>query len=64
MAACCFIYSFLYRSYPLDRDRARMEAFIDSEMRELLPESSNRDIEFSQEEDPFANHVNPNLQAR
>ncbi|KAH0849566.1 hypothetical protein HID58_096236 [Brassica napus] len=49
MAACCFIYSFLYRTYPLDRERARMEAFIDSEMRELLPENSNIDIEFSQE---------------
>ncbi|CAL9241088.1 unnamed protein product [Arabidopsis halleri] len=63
MAACCFIYSFLYRTYPLDRDRARMEAFIDSEMRELLPESSNRDIEFPQE-DTFANHVKTNLQPR
>ncbi|CDY26852.1 BnaA02g18770D [Brassica napus] len=49
MAACCFIYSFLYRTYPLDKERARMEAFIDSEMRELLPENSNIDIEFSQE---------------
>ncbi|CAG7893808.1 unnamed protein product [Brassica rapa] len=49
MAACCFIYSFLYRTYPLDRERARMEAFIDSEMRELLPENSNIDIQFSQE---------------
>ncbi|CDY14626.1 BnaC02g24870D [Brassica napus] len=49
MAACCFIYSFLYRTYPLDRESARMEAFIDSEMRELLPENSNIDIEFSQE---------------
>ncbi|EOA34424.1 hypothetical protein CARUB_v10021954mg [Capsella rubella] len=56
MAVCCFIYSFLYRTYPLDRDRARMEAFIGSEMRELLPESFNRDIEFSQE-DPFGNQV-------
>ncbi|CAH8390568.1 unnamed protein product [Eruca vesicaria subsp. sativa] len=49
MAACCFIYSFLYRTYPLDRERARMEAFIDSEMRELLPENSIRDIQCSQE---------------
>ncbi|KAF8108601.1 hypothetical protein N665_0106s0003 [Sinapis alba] len=49
MAACCFIYSFLYRTYPLDRERARMEAFIDSEMRELLPENSNINIQFSQE---------------
>lgn len=61
MAACCFIYSFLYRTYPLDRDRARMEAFIDSEMRELLPESSDRDVEFSQE-DLLVNQVKTNLQ--
>ncbi|KFK42199.1 hypothetical protein AALP_AA2G224400 [Arabis alpina] len=61
MVACCFIYSFLYRTYPLDRDRARMEAFIDSEMRELLPESSSTDIEFSQQE-PFVNQAKTNLQ--
>ncbi|KAK1431275.1 hypothetical protein QVD17_07731 [Tagetes erecta] len=32
MALCCFIYSFLYRTYPRDRERARMEALIESEM--------------------------------
>ncbi|XP_010555516.1 PREDICTED: uncharacterized protein LOC104824996 [Tarenaya hassleriana] len=40
MAACCFIYSFLYCTYPIDRQRAQMEALIESEMHELLPESS------------------------
>ena len=32
MALCCFIYSFLYCTYPRDRERARMEALIESEM--------------------------------
>ncbi|KAK7281369.1 hypothetical protein RIF29_09304 [Crotalaria pallida] len=32
MALCCLIYSFLYRTYPRDRERARMEALIESEM--------------------------------
>ncbi|GFS46773.1 major facilitator superfamily protein [Actinidia rufa] len=31
MALCCFIYSFLYSTYPRDRERARMEALIESE---------------------------------
>ncbi|KAF5942970.1 hypothetical protein HYC85_020612 [Camellia sinensis] len=35
MALCCLIYSFLYHTYPRDRDRARMEVLIESEM-ELL----------------------------
>ncbi|XP_027148367.1 uncharacterized protein LOC113748956 isoform X2 [Coffea eugenioides] len=32
MALCCFIYSFLYRTYPRDRERAQMQALIESEM--------------------------------
>ncbi|CAK9186435.1 unnamed protein product [Ilex paraguariensis] len=32
MALCCFIYSFLYCTYPRDRERARMEALRESEM--------------------------------
>ncbi|XP_023002983.1 uncharacterized protein LOC111496730 [Cucurbita maxima] len=32
MLVCCFIYSFLHRSYPRDRERARMQALIESEM--------------------------------
>lgn len=39
MSLCCFIYSFLYRSYPRDRERARMHALIESEMLQL--EASN-----------------------
>ncbi|KAI4330166.1 hypothetical protein MLD38_028469 [Melastoma candidum] len=31
IAVCCFIYSFLYCSYPRDRERARMNALIESE---------------------------------
>ncbi|XWS21519.1 hypothetical protein CRYUN_Cryun30bG0061100 [Craigia yunnanensis] len=45
MALCCFIYSFLYFTYPRDRERAQMEALIESEMQELLsdtmPEGEN-----------------------
>lgn len=32
MALCCLIYSFLYFTYPRDRERAQMEALIESEM--------------------------------
>ncbi|KAH9670025.1 MFS domain-containing protein [Citrus sinensis] len=35
MAICCFIYSFLYCTYPRDRERARMDALIESEMQKL-----------------------------
>lgn len=35
MAACCFIYSFLYRTYPKDREHARMQALIESEMQSI-----------------------------
>ncbi|KAL9670564.1 hypothetical protein QQ045_008117 [Rhodiola kirilowii] len=34
-AVCCIIYSFLYKTYPRDRDRARMQALIGSEMEDL-----------------------------
>ncbi|KAB1210262.1 hypothetical protein CJ030_MR6G013341 [Morella rubra] len=49
MAICCFIYSFLHCTYPRDRDRARMDALIESEMQKLDEEnstSSNVDIDF------------------
>ncbi|XP_057975492.1 uncharacterized protein LOC131162898 [Malania oleifera] len=39
MALCCFIYSFLYCTYPRDRERAQMDALIESEMQHL--EDSN-----------------------
>ncbi|KAI3783253.1 hypothetical protein L1987_42329 [Smallanthus sonchifolius] len=32
MALCCFIYSFLYRTYSRDREQAQMEALIEAEM--------------------------------
>ncbi|KAK8566174.1 hypothetical protein V6N13_021246 [Hibiscus sabdariffa] len=32
---CCSIYSFLYCTYPRDRERARMHALIESEMQQL-----------------------------
>lgn len=35
MALCCLIYSFLYSTYPRDRERARMYALIESEMQLL-----------------------------
>lgn len=35
MAICCSIYSFLYCTYPRDRERARMDALVDSEMRQI-----------------------------
>ncbi|CAK9174948.1 unnamed protein product [Ilex paraguariensis] len=35
MAICCLIYSFLYSTYPRDRERARMDSLIESEMQEM-----------------------------
>ncbi|PWA93008.1 hypothetical protein CTI12_AA076100 [Artemisia annua] len=32
---CCLIYSFLYKTYPRDRERARMEALVEAEMETL-----------------------------
>ncbi|KAL6558849.1 hypothetical protein OROMI_019199 [Orobanche minor] len=40
MAICCGFYSFLYCTYPRDRDRARMDALIESEMREIETDGS------------------------
>ncbi|KAK7275760.1 hypothetical protein RIF29_16882 [Crotalaria pallida] len=47
MALCCLIYSFLYRSYPRDRERARMEALIESEMQLMQSDglAINRELE-------------------
>ncbi|KAL5704900.1 hypothetical protein ACHQM5_023262 [Ranunculus cassubicifolius] len=39
MALCCFIYSFLYCTYPRDKLRAKMEALIESEMQNIEPET-------------------------
>ncbi|XP_038718884.1 uncharacterized protein LOC120011828 isoform X2 [Tripterygium wilfordii] len=35
MAVCCFIYSFLYCTYPRDKERAKMQALIESEMQQI-----------------------------
>ena len=38
LALCCFIYTFLYCTYPRDRERARMEVLIESEMQQIQSE--------------------------
>ncbi|KAK0608705.1 hypothetical protein LWI29_034820 [Acer saccharum] len=47
IAICCVIYSFLYCTYPRDRERARMDALIESEMEQL--EASDDSPEISPE---------------
>ncbi|KMT08800.1 hypothetical protein BVRB_6g135240 [Beta vulgaris subsp. vulgaris] len=53
---CCFIYSFLYYTYPRDRERAKMQALIASEI-ELMEDdtSPTREVSplrFSESDDP------------
>uniref|UniRef100_A0A1J3CSK1 Protein spinster n=1 Tax=Noccaea caerulescens TaxID=107243 RepID=A0A1J3CSK1_NOCCA len=43
MLICCTIYSFLYCTYPRDRDRAKMQALIESEMQQLNEEDEEED---------------------
>ncbi|KAE9605911.1 putative major facilitator superfamily [Lupinus albus] len=50
MALCCLIYSFLYRTYPRDRERARMEALIESEMQHMESDGLDTDRELQSEE--------------
>lgn len=45
MAICCFIYSFLYCTYPRDRERARMVALVESEMKRLEEDVDDDDEE-------------------
>ncbi|XP_060171307.1 uncharacterized protein LOC132602483 [Lycium barbarum] len=40
MALCCVIYSFLYCTYPRDKEKAQMEALIESEMQLLALDPS------------------------
>ncbi|KAM3709742.1 hypothetical protein ACJW31_02G195900 [Castanea mollissima] len=42
-AICCFIYSFLYCTYPRDREHARMYALIESEMQKIEADNSLSD---------------------
>uniref|UniRef100_A0A5B7BWY0 Major facilitator superfamily (MFS) profile domain-containing protein n=1 Tax=Davidia involucrata TaxID=16924 RepID=A0A5B7BWY0_DAVIN len=48
MAICCVIYSFLYCTYPRDRERARMDALIESEMQQIETENPPSGEEYSQ----------------
>lgn len=47
MIICVIIYSFLYCTYPRDRDRARMDALIESEMQELGIENHHSEEEYA-----------------
>ncbi|KAL5751527.1 hypothetical protein ACOSQ2_022034 [Xanthoceras sorbifolium] len=47
IAICCVVYSFLYCTYPRDRERARMDALIESEMQQL--EADDDSIKISPE---------------
>ncbi|GAB4861207.1 hypothetical protein Ancab_036365 [Ancistrocladus abbreviatus] len=55
MAICCFIYSFLYRTYPRDKERVQMQALIESEIQQIefnnLVEGQYS-TEISESEDP------------
>ncbi|PKA60497.1 hypothetical protein AXF42_Ash017903 [Apostasia shenzhenica] len=42
MFICCLIYSFLYYTYPRDRERARMHSLIESEMQEMDKDNNYR----------------------
>ncbi|GAV59264.1 MFS_1 domain-containing protein [Cephalotus follicularis] len=58
MALCCLIYSFLYCTYPRDRERAQMEALIESEMLQLVSEDlptvgQHSQVKVSETEEPY-----------
>ncbi|XP_021714163.1 uncharacterized protein LOC110682202 [Chenopodium quinoa] len=46
MTVCCAIYSFLYCTYPRDRERARMQSLIESET-QLIDGSHSNKLQFS-----------------
>ncbi|KAJ3707296.1 hypothetical protein LUZ61_011001 [Rhynchospora tenuis] len=48
MALCCSIYSFLYCTYPRDRERAKMDSLIASEIQNIEMESSELVTNYSQ----------------
>ncbi|KAI3949371.1 hypothetical protein MKW98_023308 [Papaver atlanticum] len=48
MVICVLIYSFLYCTYPRDRDSAKMKALIESEMEQLGSEKLSREGKYSQ----------------
>ncbi|KAK8466849.1 hypothetical protein PHAVU_008G172800 [Phaseolus vulgaris] len=56
MAICCIIYTFLYRTYPRDRERAKMGALIESEMRLIESSGLAIDKEFESQEVSIADY--------
>lgn len=53
MLLCCYIYTFLYRTYPRDREHARMQALIESEMQSIDSDTSplrGKDFQFQSSE--------------
>ncbi|CAJ1971775.1 unnamed protein product [Sphenostylis stenocarpa] len=56
MALCCIIYTLLYRTYPRDRERAKMEALIESEMQLIESGGLAMDKEFEPEELSIADY--------
>lgn len=54
MALCCIIYTLLYRTYPRDRERAQMDALIESEMQQI--ELDGLAMEFESEELSIADY--------
>ncbi|KAI3985068.1 hypothetical protein MKX01_038675 [Papaver californicum] len=48
MTICVLVYSFLYCTYPRDRDHAKMKALIESEMEQLESENLPREGKYSQ----------------
>lgn len=57
MALCCFIYSFLYCTYPRDRERAKMDALIGSEMQMLESDGWHPRQQSSQVQLPESNEL-------
>ncbi|XP_010269227.1 PREDICTED: uncharacterized protein LOC104605963 isoform X1 [Nelumbo nucifera] len=59
MTLCCLIYSFLYCTYPRDRERARMHALIESEMQQIESENplvgEYTEVEFSESDEQYEN---------
>ncbi|KAG8642877.1 hypothetical protein MANES_12G136000v8 [Manihot esculenta] len=64
MALCCSIYSFLYCTYPRDRERARMSALIESEMQQLETDESPSREEYSQLQVSESKGLNLNSEKR
>lgn len=48
MGLCCLIYTFLYFTYPRDRERAQMDVLIDSEMQQIEFDSSSESKQYTE----------------